>query len=268
MADPNNPYAPPQAPVEDVAHAMHADGFLPEGRSVPAGNGWAWIADAWRFTSGQRWVFLGVILLLWIVQLGVNFVPALGPVASTFLAPFLVAGFTLGCDAVRRGQQLEVGHLFLGFQRRYAGKLLLTGAVSFAMYLAMGFVVALTILAAIGPQLFAGGQPPSPEVLGQYWLEILLAVLVFLALSVPATMALLFVPPLVVLNDSEVIAAVRTSFIACLKNFVPFLIWGIVGLVMFVVATPVFLLVGWFLVGALLVVSLYMSYRDIFLYAV
>jgi len=264
MADSNNPYAPPQAPVEDVAEAAHADGFLPEGRGRPAGNGWTWIADAWRFTSGQRWVFLGVILLLWIVQLGVNFVPVLGPLASTFLAPFLVGGFTLGCDAVRRGQQLEVGHLFLGFQRRYAGKLLLTGAVSFAMYIAMGIVVALIILASIGPSLFESGQPPTPEVIGQYWLQILLAVLVFMALSVPATMALLFVPPLVVLNDSEVIAAVRVSFIACLKNVVPFLIWGIVGLVMLVLATPVFLFVGWFFAGALLVVSLYVSYRDIF----
>jgi uncharacterized membrane protein len=76
-------------------------------------------------------------------------------------------------------------------------------------------------------------------------------------------MALLFVPPLVVLNDAEVLPALRTSFIACLKNVVPFLVWGVAGLVLAILAA-IPLLLGWLLLGPVLGVSLYLSYRDIF----
>ena len=93
--------------------------------------------------------------------------------------------------------------------------------------------------------------------------SLLLTVLIVLALSVPVTMALLYVPALVVLNDAEVLAAVRTSFVACLKNVVPFLVWGVAGLLMLLVSTP-FILIGPLLVSFLLMVSLYVSYRDIF----
>jgi hypothetical protein len=259
----NNPYAPPRAPVDDVPELVPEGGFMADGRGVAAGNGWRWIADAWRFTSGQRLVFLGVIFLLSIVQLTLNFVPILGPIATTFVFPFLVAGLALGCDAVRRGQQLEVGHLFMGFQRRYVNKLLLAGVVSFAMSIVLALAMVMVLGLTVGMALFASGQPPTPEQIAEYLLPILLAILVALGLSVPMTMALLFVPTLVVLNDVDVMPAVRMSFVACLKNVVPFLIWGVIGLVMLIVATPLFL-IGWFLVGSLLMVSLYTSYRDIF----
>jgi len=149
----NNPYAPPKTHVEDVPELLPESGFFPEGRSVSARNGWRWIADSWSFTRGQRLVFIGVILLLWVVQLVVNFIPLLGPIASTFLFPFLVGGVVLGCDAVRRGQKLEVGHLFAGFQR-HTNKLLLVGAVSFAMYIAIGLVLVVTLGVTVGLTLF------------------------------------------------------------------------------------------------------------------
>jgi hypothetical protein len=258
----DNPYAPPKTHVEDVLDALPEGDFLPDGRSVEAGRGWSWIADVWAFTAGQRLVFIGVILLFCIVQFGLNFIPLLGPIASTFLFPFLVAGLAIGCDAVRRGEPLEVGHLFAGFQR-HTNKLLLVGAVSFAMYILMAIVMIAMLGVTVG-MAFLGGAPPTGEQLDQIIVPVLLAVLVALALSVPVTMALLFVPPLVVLNDYEVFPAVRASFVACLKNVLPFLIWGIAGAVLWFFSTLLLIIVGWFLVGSLLMVSLYLSYRDIF----
>ena len=55
----------------------------------------------------------------------------------------------------------------------------------------------------------------------------LLAVLVIMALSIPLTMAMLFATPLIVLADSDVVPALKTSFFACLKNILPFLIWSV-----------------------------------------
>jgi uncharacterized membrane protein len=257
----DNPYAPPKTHVEDVLERADGD-FLPEGRGVPAGQGWRWIADAWGFMEGQRLVFIGVILLFWLVQLALNFIPVLGPIASTFLFPFLTAGIVIGCDTVRRGGQLEVGHLFAGFQR-HANKLLLVGAVSFALYILMAIVMIAILGVTVGMAFLGSGTPPAAEELEQIIVPVLLAVLVVIALSVPVTMALLFVPPLVVLHDYEVFPAVRTSFVACLKNVLPFLIWGIAGAVLWLFSS-ILIIIGWLIVGSLLMVSLYLSYRDIF----
>lgn len=259
----DNPYAAPKTHVEDVPEPQPDGDFIPEGRSVAAGNGWQWIANAWTFMEGQRLTFLGVFLLMWLVQLALNFVPIIGPIATTFLFPFLVAGIVLGCDAVRRGEALEVGHLFAGFQR-HTNKLLLVGVASFVMYILIAIVMIAMLGATIGVAFFTGAPPNPDEVTAQgLLLPILLAVLVVLALSVPITMALLFVPALVVLNDAEVLPALRTSFIACLKNVVPFLVWGVAGLVLAILAA-IPLLLGWLLLGPVLGVSLYLSYRDIF----
>jgi hypothetical protein len=257
----DNPYAPPKTHVEDVLERPDGD-FLPEGRGVPAGQGWRWIADAWGFMEGQRLVFIGVILLFWLVQLALNFIPVLGPIASTFLFPFLTAGIVIGCDAVRRGGQLEVGHLFAGFQR-HTNKLLLVGAVSFALYILMAIVMIAILGVTVGMAFLGSGTPPAAEELEQIIVPVLLAVLVVIALSVPVTMALLFVPPLVVLHDYEVFPAVRTSFVACLKNVLPFLIWGIAGALLWLFSS-ILIIIGWLIVGSLLMVSLYLSYRDIF----
>lgn len=258
-----NPYAAPKTHVEDVTEPPPDADFVPEGRGVPVGNGWKWITDAWAFMEGQRLTFLGVFLLMWLVQLALNFVPIIGPIATTFLFPFLVGGIVLGCDAVRRGEALEVGHLFAGFQR-HTNKLLLLGVVSFAMYIVIAVIMIAILGATVGLAFFAG-TPPNPEdVAAQGFLvAILLAVLVVMALSIPVTMALLFTPALIVLNDAEVLPALKTSFVACLKNVLPFLIWGIAGFVLSIVAS-IPLLLGWLVVGPLLGVSLYMSYRDIF----
>lgn len=259
MAD--NPYAAPRTHVEDVPETLPDGDFIPDGRSVPAGNGWRWIPDAWAFMGGQRWTFVGVFLLLCVVQIAVNLVPLIGPIASSFLYPFLVGGFLLGCDAVRRGERLEVGHLFAGFQR-HANKLLLLGALWFAMSIVLVLVMFLILGASVGAMLFTGAQPDPAELAGM-GLTILLAVLVVMALSVPVTMAILFAPALIVLRDAEPVEAIKTSFFACLKNVLPFLVWGVMAFLLAIVASiPLFL--GWFLLGPVLMTSLYLSYRDIF----
>jgi hypothetical protein len=259
MAD--NPYAPPKSHVEDADQPLPEGDFIPEGRSVAAGNGWRWIADAWSFIGQQRLMFIGVCLLYWLMVIAVQFVPILGPIAVTLFGPVVIGGFMLGCEAVRNGDRLEVGHLFAGFQR-HLGKLVALGAIS----LGLGILIAIVLIAIVGVSfaglLFAGGQPSPDEIAGM-GLMILLAVLVALAISIPVYMLLWFAGPLIVLADFEIGAALKTSFSACLKNILPFLIWGIMVLVLAIPATLT-LFLGWLLLGPVIMVSVYTAYRDIF----
>jgi uncharacterized membrane protein len=256
-----NPYAAPKSYVADARTPLPDGEFIPEGRGVAAGNGWRWIADAWAFMADQRWTFVGVFLLLMVVNLAAQLVPIVGPLAMTVLSPLLIGGFVLGCEAVRRGKPFEVAHLFAGFQR-HSGKLLTLGALSLAFGILFMVLMILIVGVSVVPLITGVGEPTPDEVMAMM-LPMLLAVLVILALSLPVSMAMLFAPPLIVLTDSDVLPALKRSFGACLKNVVPFLVWSLAMLVLGFVATiPLFL--GWLLLAPVMMVSLYLSYRDIF----
>lgn len=252
MAD--DPYA---------ASGVHADGassFVFGGRGVPAGRGWQWIADAWAFTGPQRGMFIGVFLLFALIAVVLGFVPLLGAIASALLMPVLAGGFWLGCDAVRRGERLEIGHLFAAFQP-HANKLIGLGALSLAVIVAMTVVMVVIVGSSVGLSFF-GGQP-SPEQLAAGLAGFMLAALVMLALSIPWYMALWFAIPLIVFERSDIVPALRTSFFACIKNIVPFFVWSVAIFVLAIVASIPFML-GWLLLGPVMMVSIYLSYRDVF----
>jgi uncharacterized membrane protein len=175
--------------------------------------------------------------------------------------PVIGGGFILGCDAVRRGEPLEVGHLFAGFQR-HAGKLLALGAISFGVGIVIAIVLIATLGLSFGTMLFGGAQP-TPEELNAMLLPFLLTILIAVAVCIPIYMAIWFAAPLIVLADFDVGTALKTSFFACLKNVLPFLVWSVAFIVLAILATiPLFL--GWLLLGPVLMVSIYLGYRDIF----
>ena len=257
----NNPYAAPRTHVEDARTSLPDGDFIPEGRGVPAGGGWQWIADAWTFTSDQRWMFVGVFVLFVLVQIVGQLVPLIGCLAASLFSPVLLGGFLIGCDAVRRGESLEVGHLFAGFQR-HTGKLVGLGALS----LAFGILAAIVMIVIVGTAflpIMLGGPEPAPEDVVSMIVPMLLAILVIMALSIPLSMAMLFAAPLIVFNDAPLGAALKASFGACLKNILPFLVWSLAIFILAILAAiPLFL--GWLLLGPVMMVSLYLAYRDIF----
>ena len=258
-----NPYAAPRSRVEDTPTTLPDGPFIPEGRGVPAGNGWRWIADAWAFMGDQRWTFVGVFLLIMVIQIAANLVPLIGPFAVSLFFPVILGGFVLGCDAMRQGQRFEVGHLFAGFQR-HTGKLVGLGAISVAFGIVATIIMFLIVGTSIVPLLGAGpGAEPSPEEVLRLALPMMLALLVIMAVSLPVSMAFLFAIPLIVLTDSDLVPALKTSFFACLKNVLPFLVWSLAMLVLgFVASIPLFL--GLLLLAPVSMVSLYLSYRDVF----
>ena len=256
-----NPYAAPRTRVDDVQASLAEGDFIAEGRGVPAGHGWRWIADAWTFMGDQRWTFIGVILLYWLLVIAVSFVPGLGGLAVALFSPVISGGIMLGCEAVRRGERLEVGHLFAGFQRHF-GKLVAIGAIS----LGLGVLVAIVMVAIVGVSfagVFLAGAEPNPEQFAGMGMTIVLAVLIAMAISIPVYMLLWFAAPLIVLGELDVGTALKSSFAACLKNIVPFLIWGVMTLLLSIPAT-IPLMLGWLLLGPVLMVSVYTGYRDIY----
>ncbi|HSD52834.1 MAG TPA: BPSS1780 family membrane protein, partial [Burkholderiales bacterium] len=94
-------------------------------------------------------------------------------------------------------------------------------------------------------------------------MSVLLASLIALALGVPVYMAIWFAPALVALNEFEPLQAIKASFGACLKNIVPFLLYGVILFALAIVAS-IPLGLGWLVLGPVLAASVYTAYRDIF----
>jgi uncharacterized membrane protein len=256
-----NPYSAPAAKVADPAAALQGK-FIPRGRVVAAGHGWTWIAQGWDLFKRQPGLWIGISIVLFVILLVLAFIPLLGPLANAVLWPVLSAGLLLGCRALAEGGNLEFGHLFAGFRERF-GTLVAVGAISFAISFAIGLLVA--VVMGVGMfTMFGGGPGPgaTPEAL----MTMTLAMLVMFALLLPLMMALWFAPALVVFHERGPVEAMQESFVGCLKNIVPFLVYGLIGLVFAILASiPVGL--GWLLLGPVLIGSLYASYRDIYLEA-
>jgi uncharacterized membrane protein len=98
---------------------------------------------------------------------------------------------------------------------------------------------------------------------GSVALSLLLTLLIFFALLIPLMMAYWFAPPLVVFHKLEPLQAMKMSFMGCLKNFVPFLVYGLLGLIL-AIAASIPLMLGWLVVWPMFIGSLYASYRDIY----
>lgn len=255
-----NPYAAPQSRVADNPAATVDGNFVPAGRSVSSGNGWTWIAQAWELFKPQKGTWIGLIIVLAVFLIVLNFIPFIGPLVLMFILPVLYGGVMLGCDALQHGGRITVGHLFAGFSRN-TGRLIGVGAASLGFFLVILVVVLLVFGSDMAGMMM--GKQASPERLQSMGIRMMLVPLIMLALSIPLYMALWFATPLIVLNDFTVGAALKTSFSACLKNIVPFLVYGIAMFVLAILAS-IPLALGWLILGPVLLASIYTGYRDIF----
>jgi len=253
-----NPYAAPKAAVADETISLNAD-FIPGGQSVPAGHGWTWIAEGWELFKRQPGMWIGIILLFFVIMVVAALIPFVGGLLLSLFGPVFAAGIALGCKALDEGRELEIGHLFGGFRNR-TGTLIAVGAIYLAGSLVIMLLVGLTMGVGMGAMM-GQADPESMEALG---MTFLLAMLIMMALLLPLVMAIWLAAPLVVFHEEGAVEAMKGSFSGCLKNILPFLVYGVIMFVLSIVATLP-LALGWLALGPVVAASVYTSYRDIYL---
>jgi uncharacterized membrane protein len=259
MATPFPPSTTPSA---------HSDAEPPlSPRSVAAGNGASWWGEAWRLFVPSFGVWLLVIVILVVLSMVLAVIPVVGHLASQVLFPVFMGGLMLGCRDVDRGQPLTVNHLFAGFSARasplFILGLLYTG-IAIAIVLAVAGILMVFFGTAVLAQLFRLSDPfAASAVIGGVLMVMLVGALLFLLLYLPLIMAIWFAPALVVLRGLDPWAAMKMSFRGCLQNVLPFLIYGLIGIALAVVAT-IPLALGWLVLAPVSIASIYTAYCDIF----
>jgi uncharacterized membrane protein len=127
------------------------------------------------------------------------------------------------------------------------------------LFVAIGLGVS-GIMAAVS----SGDISLIASIIGGSIITFLMALLIGAALLVPLLMALWFAPALVYFHNETPVDALKISFIACLKNWLPFLLYGVLMLIVFVIASIPFML-GFLVAGPLAIISGYTSYRAVFI---
>jgi uncharacterized membrane protein len=254
-------------PAEPVTVSASNPGARATARAVEAGRGTSWWSEAWRLFVAAVGPWLLIVVIWVVIQICLTLIPFVGHLATQVLTPVFVGGLMLGCRAADRGEALGVNHLFAGFSG-HAGPLLVVGLIYTALAVLIVLIVGAILFVSFGEavleQLFQLQDPISAgAALGKMLYVLMIGALLFLAFSLPLVMAVWFAPALVVLGGAEPWAAMKLSFSGCMKNVAPFLLYGLIGILLAVVASvPVML--GWFVLGPVAIASVYTSYCDIF----
>lgn len=232
------------------------------GKGESAGAGWTWIAQGWTLFAKAPLMWVISMVILFVVMIAVNLVPLLGALAFQVVQAVFVGGLMVACRSLETGGDFDLEHLFAGFRKRFiplavVGLLLLVGWV--VIMLVFGLFVGFSVVGA-----FLTGDPEAvmASIMASMGV-ILLGTLVMLGLSVPLMAAYWFAPALVMMHDMKPLAAMKASFFACFRNFVPFLVYGLVMFVALIVAMIPFGL-GMLVWLPLAITSTYVAYRGIF----
>ena len=241
-------------------------------RSVDATFGWRWIAAGMQLfkKNPAQWLFmLGILFVASRLLFMIPFMALL----VALLAPHFLAGLAHGAQALEQGKPLRIGYLVSGFLRN-AGSLATIGGISL-----LGQVATFLVIVAVGGDAFsdlaksmAGGGAATPE--GMRAMQaaaprMMLAMLAGFVVSLPLMMATWYAPLLVFFDDLKPAAALYMSLLACIKNVLPLMVYGVVLMIPLFVFTRIGLALGvvdlglWML-APVIVPTIYASYRDLF----
>jgi len=261
-----NPYEQPQANV--VSHMPTTSLSLHAPVRVSFGRGASWIAEAWTIFTRNGWLWIGGVLVLWVLQMAASMVPLLGSIVGVVLSPLIYAGAYLVAKKSDCGEEVRFEDFFAGFQTR-AGMLAALGGVTLVMLvaiLAIGFAVGWALLGGEALSTFEAmeqGSMMQADALDQ-GAKVLLLVLIIMALLIPYMALLWFATPLVLFSEEMTLGrALGWSLVGSLKNILPMTLYGLLLIIlMFVAMIP--LMLGLLVLLPLMFITVYTSFRDIY----
>ena len=240
-------------------------------KTVDASHGWRWITAGAVIFRKNPPVWLLLIAILFVGSRVLFAIPLVGVIA-VLVAPSFFAGLAHGAQALEQGKPLRLAYLASGFLKN-AAQLITIGGVSligqFLMLMAMVLVGGETITGISKTMATGSATPEAVEAMRAAAPRMMAAMVVGFGVSLPLMMAVWFAPLLVFFDDVKPLPALMLSLWACLKNILPLLVYGMAALVPLVILTPISLAVhqpdlGLWLLAPILVPSIYVSYKDLF----
>lgn len=260
MSEDNNPYQTPGAnvdsPMEQPDLALH------EPRRRPVGHGGRWVAEGWQLFKQEPVAWVGMFLIWMVISVVISLLPIIS-IFGTLLTTLFMGGWMAAAALLDREGVLKVEYLFRGFQQNFS-QLLIAGLIYFGLTIGLFVVLALVFIVGMGmdpAQLVA--MEENPERMMNVMGAMMVLVLLFALMFIPVVMLVWFAPALIILHDVPAWRAMTQSFKGCLKNVLSLSWWALIVLVLSILGMiPLFL--GLLVVAPLTMISMYSSYKDIY----
>jgi hypothetical protein len=176
------------------------------------------LKGGWNLIKNQYWLILGMIFVGWMIGSAVPLGILMGP---------MMCGLFLTFFKIRRGEPVEFGTLFKGFE--YFSQSILATLIHVvpitALIVGSYILFYVFFFFAMVSQAQTGGEPNSAALLlivvvyAVFWLAVI-ALVMFLSIG------FMFVYPLIVDRGLQGFDAVKMSFRGAFANF-----WGLLGMV-------------------------------------
>lgn len=236
-----------------------------EAQKRPAGAGWDWITQAWALFKQQPMHWIGMVLILFLIAIASSFAPIVGDMLYSLFSPVLMGGMMLAAAQAANDERFAVGSLFACFGGERMGRLILLGALQVVATIIVVFMAGILMVMLFGSEFLelasSGDEVEAFENIGLQ--PVLLFILVILALALPLMMAFWFAPALIVLADCSTIDAIEHSFLGCLRNIVPFLIYSLL-LVVLTIPAVIPLGLGLLVLIPVMFITAFTGFADIF----
>ena len=231
-------------------------------RSQSAGAGVDWISEGWRLFARAPLMWVVSILIIFVIAIVVGIIPFVGSIAFQLAQPVFAAGFVVACRSLETGGEFELEQLFAGFKANL-GNLLVVGLLFLVAGIALMLVFFMFAGFGIVMAFVTGDANDVLPAIMTSGVSIAFGTLVTLALLIPVLMAYWFAPALVMMHGMAPVAAMKESFRGCLRNIIPFLIYGFIMMVLAIIAVIPFGL-GMLVWMPLMIASTYAAYRQIY----
>lgn len=229
---------------------------------VNAKQGLQWILSGFYLFRKAPLAWIMVCFTLVLIAMSMSFIPLLGKFIFTLISPVFLAGIMLGCKDMEQGKPLEITHLLAAFRTNSAPLITIGGVYLIGQILIIGLVM-LIGGSQMTDMLLYGKRVDESELMG-VMSNMLTSSLIALTLSIPLMMASWFSPLLVIFHNVPPIVAMQRSFFSCLRNFIPFQVYGITLIVLTILCLMPYG-IGLIVLIPVMFASIYVSYKDIFL---
>jgi len=227
-------------------------------------HGWTWISDAWQIFKKDPGVWIGIMFVTLILNGLLGLIPFLGDIAGTVLTPVFAAGVIYAAQQSYLDQNIEFTMMFEGFKARFSD-LLILGLLYFGLII-LALMPALLSLILSGESLESLQQLNLEDPSGYseaILLKLSTSILIAMFFLIPAFMAYIFSPALVMLAGIKPAIALKLSFSAALKNILPFT-WFSLVLIPLILIASLPLLLGLIVLIPVLMISSYTMFNDVF----
>jgi hypothetical protein len=232
-----------------------------QSQRVDVGGGVRWIGDGFRNFARNPGIWIVITVIVIILFAICAAVPFIGFLAVSLLGPVVGGGMLFAAREAQAQRPVEAGQLFAAFKdSRALNGLLALGGVTIAGTLAT-LVVCFLLLGNFFMAAFQLMQGAAVSM--AFGVSTLIGVLIVVAIQFAMAAAVIYAIPLVMFKAASVGEAMWTSIGACAVNFLPLLVFGVIYLVLAIVASAPFGL-GWLVLLPASAGMLYASYRDIF----